>query len=292
MSLLFVVNPEAGKGKAKSLIPLIERTCRENNVEYEIRQTSGPGDGTRIAKWGAENGFKRIVSVGGDGTLNEVVNGMAGGSAALGIIPGGSGNDFIRSIDSHKPLEEVIVDVIKGIPERVDLGLCNGRYFINVGSVGFDAEVVIKTESAKRFFSGKAAYVAALLNTIFTYKGKMIRIEVDGKAIETNTLLIAIANGRYYGGGMIPAPEADIKDGCFDICHIRMVSKLKIFALFPRFMKGKHGSINEVSFYRSKRVKLSSNESLSINIDGEIIKDNTAEFEIIEGAINVIFPRK
>lgn len=292
MSLFFVLNPVAGKGRAKALVPVIEKICKDNNVEFQIKTTHRPGEATEISNQAVEEGFKRIISVGGDGTLNEVINGIAGSDAALGIIPGGSGNDFIRSINKSRDIEKIILDIITGEVKKTDLGVCNNKYFINVGSAGLDAEVVIRTEKAKRFFSGSAAYIAAVLYTIFTYKGWNMKIQVDDKSFEAKTLLTAIANGKYYGGGMIPVPEAKIDDGYFDICHVGHMSKLKMFILFPKYMKGKHAGIKQVSFHRGKTVKITCDEPMAINLDGEIIRDREVEFKVIKDGINIIFPRE
>lgn len=290
MSMLFILNPVAGKGKASTLKPIIEKICKDENVEFQMKETSSPGDGTKIARWAAGEGYKRIISVGGDGTLNEVLNGIVGSDAALGIIPGGSGNDFIRSINKSRDIEKIILDTIKGEVRKIDLGVCNNKYFINVGSAGLDAEVVIRTEKAKRFFSGSAAYIAAVLYTIFTYRGWNMKIQIDDKSFESKTLLTAIANGKYYGGGMMPAPEAKIDDGYFDVCHVGHMSKLKMFILFPKYMKGKHASIEEVTFYRGQTVKITCDVPVAVNLDGEIIKSREMEFKILKNGVNIIFP--
>lgn len=290
MSILFIVNPTAGKGKARELAPLIEKKCEENKIAYELRLTAAPGDGTSIAASGAREGFERIVAVGGDGTVNEVLNGIVGTSSALGVIPGGSGNDFIRSINENSEIETILHDNIYGRIIKSDIGKCNGKYFINVASSGFDAQVVIETINAKKIFSGSFAYIAALIKTIFSYKGSKINIKIDESEFNENSLLIAVANGRYYGGGMLPAPEAKINDGLFHICHIKHVGKLKMFALFPRFMKGKHGDIREVSMLIGRNVRIEANSELPVNVDGETFFSRQISFEIIPGGINIIVP--
>jgi diacylglycerol kinase (ATP) len=288
MQILFIVNPAAGRRKSKDIVPIIERICKENNVPYKIKYTSGPNEATEIARNGANLKFERIIAVGGDGTLNEVVNGIAGTEKALGIIPAGSGNDFIRSLGDLENIEEIIYQNIFGEVKAIDLAKCNGRYFINVGSVGFDAEVAMKAKNTKKLLTGKAAYLAAAINTLITFEGMKVKVEIDDKIIEENTLLIAIANGKYYGGGILPAPEANIEDGYFDICFVEHVPKFKILYLLPKYIKGQHHSIKEVRFYKSRKIKLTSEKKIYVNLDGEIFEDNEAEFEIIPKGINVI----
>lgn len=292
MDILFIVNPTAGKGRAKKLVPVIENECKKYGVDFEIKYTNAPGDGTSIAAWGVEQGYKKIIAVGGDGTVNEVMNGMAESNAALGVIPGGSGNDFIRSISNHKNIEDIIYDNISGKIEKADLGICNGKYFINVASGGFDGEVTIETAKVKKIFSGSTAYIVALLKIIFKYKGRRLKVEIDDLSFEGNTLLVAVANGRYYGGGMLPAPRAVINDGYFDICHIKHLAIMKMLVLFPKFMKGKHENIKEVTMYRGKRVRLECSEPLAVNFDGEITRAREVEFKIIPNGINIVVPKK
>lgn len=290
MSNLFIVNPTAGKGYANTLVTFIDEECRKSKIDYLIKYTSTPNDGTSIAKWGAEKGFERIVAVGGDGTVNDVLNGIAGTSSALGVIPGGSGNDFIRSINKHKEIKKIINDNIYGKILKSDIGICNGKYFINVASSGFDAQVVIETEKAKKIFSGSLAYIAAVIKTIFMYKGRKANIRIDDFILTENTLLVAVANGKYYGGGMLPAPRAELDDGYFDVCHIKQVGKAKMLVLFPRFIKGKHENIKEVSVFKGKKIVIDSNEELPVNLDGETFYSSQISFEILPKGINIIVP--
>lgn len=290
MSVLFIVNPIAGKGNAKTIVPIIEKICREKDIVYEIIYTKSPKNGTEIAIDGVKKGFERIIAVGGDGTLNEVLNGVVGSEVALGIIPAGSGNDFVRTINTSKEIEKIILDNIFGKIKCADLGKCNGINFINIASVGFDAKVVDETQRAKRFFSGSLAYIAGTISTIFKYKGIKATIDIDGNITKENILLLAAANGRYYGGGMIPAPNADIYDGLFDICIIKKAPKIKLLGLFPRFMKGKHLGIKEVSIVRGKKVTIESDDKFYVNIDGEVIEGNKMNFEIVPECVNIIIP--
>jgi diacylglycerol kinase (ATP) len=292
MSILFIANPVAGKGRAKEIVPIIERICFEKGIDHKIRYTTRPKEAIELAKEAAAFGFERIIAVGGDGTLNEVLNGVAGRSSSLGVIPAGSGNDFVRTIGQSKNIEDVIYQNIFGKIKAVDLGRCNGRYFINVASIGLDAEVVVKAQGAKKFVSGESAYLAAIINTVLTYRGKRTKVKIDDISFEEDTLLMAVANGKFYGGGMLPAPNADFEDGYFDICFVKNIPKLKILYLFPKYIKGQHEDIKEVSFYRGKKVSVTSEEGIAVNIDGETFVNKKVDFEIIEKGINIIVPDK
>jgi diacylglycerol kinase (ATP) len=288
MKTLFIVNPIAGKGRAKTIVPLIEDICGKSKIEYTIKYTMGPKHEVALAKLGIQEGFERIVSVGGDGTLNEVVNGIAGSQAVLGVIPAGTGNDFVRTVYPHTDIKKIIHDIIHGEVQEIDLAKCNDTYFINIGSGGFDAQVALESEKTKKIFSSEIAYIIAILKTLIFYKGIRMKVLIDGKVFEKNTMLVAVANGKYYGGGILPAPKADITDGIFDVCFVENMSRIKMLVLLPKYMKGKHESIKGVSFYRGKNISITSEIQFGVNIDGEVSLMKEVNFSIIPKGIKII----
>lgn len=292
MKHIFIINPAAGKGKALELIPFIKECFRDSEDECIVRVTEYPGHATELAKEYSGSGKCRIYSAGGDGTVNEVVNGMAGTASALGILPAGSGNDFIRSIKAGNDIRQILSDTINGYEREVDLARANDKYFINVSSIGFDAEIVFNAGKFKKLpgVTGSMSYLFSLLYTTVINKNNDIEIEIDGNRQKLRVLLAAIANGRYYGGGMLPAPDAKLDDGYLDVCLIRAIPRWRIFALFPKFIKGLHGQLEEVSFYKAKRIIIESKNDISLNTDGEVVTAKTINFEIYEKAIKVIFP--
>lgn len=290
MRHLFIINPRAGKGKTSGLIPYIERVCKEKSLNYIIEVTKSPGDATDIARKYCSAEVLRVYSVGGDGTLNEIVNGVAGSGSTLAVIPSGSGNDFIKNFSHSHSLEEVLKKSIEGDSVPVDLGRFNNKYFINISSVGLDAEIVYKSLKLKKlpFIPSKFAYLLSIFITVFGYKSKKLRIILDDREINTETLLTAIANGKFYGGGMKVAPMAELSDGRFDICHIKKVSPFKVIRLFPKLIKGVHGEIKEVSFYKSKKVRIICDEEIAVNIDGELLQMKEIAFDMVPKAIEVV----
>lgn len=292
MKHIFIVNPAAGKGKALELIPIIKEHFTNIEDECIVRVTEYPGHATELAREYSIIEKCRIYSVGGDGTLNETVNGIAKTDSALGIIPAGSGNDFIRSIKAGTDIQRLISATINGIERKIDLASANGKYFINVSSVGFDAEIVFNAGKFKKLpgITGSMSYLLSLLYTTVMNKNYGIEVDIDGERQKLNILLVAIANGRYYGGGMLPAPEALLDDGYLDVCLIRETPRRRIFALFPKFMKGLHGQLEEVSFYTAKKIAIESKNDISLSTDGEVVTAKAINFEIHEKAVNVIFP--
>lgn len=294
MKHVFILNPVAGKGKTLKLIPAIKEYFASSKEDYIIEITKYPGHAAKIASDCSSEQPCRIYSVGGDGTLNEVLNGMAGSGSFLAVIPSGSGNDFIKNILQDNDLKNIIERTAKGNAKLIDVAKINDRYFINIASLGFDAQVAHKTGHFKKIplISGKMAYILGILTTIMQRKTNILEICIDGACIKADTLLIAIGNGRFYGGGMLALPEAEITDGMFDICLVDSISRMKILRLFPLYMKGLHGKINEVHFYKGKRVEIRSASPIAMNSDGEISIVNEAVFEILPRALSFIYPVK
>lgn len=293
MKHIFIINPAAGKGKSIELIPFIQGCFRDRaGDELIIEITKYPGHAAEIARVHSSAGECRVYSIGGDGTVNEIVNGIAGTSAALGVIPTGSGNDFIRSLCPETDVKKVLAGTINGIEKSIDLAKVNDKYFVNISSIGFDANVVYNAIKFKKKpgITGSMAYLLSIIYTVFKHKICNIRIDIDGKQIRVNALLAAIANGRYYGGGMMPVPQAVIDDGLLDICLVKEVSRLKILSLFPKYMKGRHGVIKQVSFHKGKRIRIEGAEDLCLNIDGEIVSARTIDYEIVESGIKIVLP--
>ncbi|MDP4093267.1 MAG: diacylglycerol kinase family lipid kinase [Bacillota bacterium] len=292
MKHLFIVNPAAGKGKALNLIAEIKQAFKETCEDYTIEITEKPGHATEIVRRYAQNGSYRIYSLGGDGTLNEVLNGIAGSDSSLAVIPCGSGNDFIKSISSDKDIHNLIHKTIHGKEKLIDLAKVNDKYFANISSMGFDAEVVYNTVKTKKLplISGKLAYILGVLLTLLRFKSYNLRILIDGEPIEQRSLLVAVANGKYYGGGMMPVPEARLDDGILDICLISKMHIFKILMFFSKFIKGKHGGIEGVSFYKGKKIEIKCDEYIILNLDGEILRVKEACFEIIPQGLSIIVP--
>lgn len=293
MEHIFIINPAAGKGKSIELVPFIEECFRDKAENAIIKTTQYPGHATEIAREYAAKGRCRIYSVGGDGTVNEIVNGIAGTDASLGIIPTGSGNDFVRSFIKEKmDIKDMIVRTINGEDKNIDLARVNEKYYINISSVGFDANVVYNADKFKKVpgITGSMAYLISIIYTIFLKKVCDVRIDIDGKKIEQKLILAAIANGRYYGGGIIPTPDAKIDDGLLDICLVRDISRIKMFSLFPKYIKGQHEQLKQVSFYKARKISIESKDMLCLNIDGEIVEERNIRFEILEKSIKIIYP--
>lgn len=287
MRVLFILNPVSGKGRSVKTIPYIEDFSKKNGLDYKILQTQYPGHGTILAREGVQDSYDTIVAVGGDGTLLEVANGLAGSSVPLGVVPSGSGNDFSKSLNISDNVENALALLVKGTPRTIDVGILNQKIFLNVASIGFDAEIVRDIERIRRWIHGKAAYYLSVFVKFLSYRNKMIRFKIDGKEHNTKILLIAIANGKYYGGGMKVNPDGNLCDGLLDIIVIHRVPKYKIPLFFNRFIRGEHLSLPYVETYKCTSIEIESDSNLIINADGEIISSTPAKFEVSRLAMNV-----
>ncbi len=294
MEHLFIINPEAGKGRSLEYIEKIKNYFKKVDEPYYIEVTKYPGHATELVKSYTALKDYRVYAVGGDGTLNEVLNGIVGTGSVLAVIPCGSGNDFVKSIIGEEPIEDIFVSTLRGKEKYIDLGRVNDRYFINISSVGFDSEVVYSANTVKKlkYITGSTAYILGILITLFKFKFIKTTITIDGVSFNKEILLAAIANGRCYGGGVKISPKSDISDGVFDLCVVEKVSKLKIFFLFPKAIKGTHENIKQVSFYSGRNISIVSSKEFVLNIDGELLKEKEVNCQLIRNGIKVVFPER
>jgi YegS/Rv2252/BmrU family lipid kinase len=288
---MFIINPVAGNGKGSIIARQIHQFMDDKAISYDIRFTRYKGDGEILAREAVARGCSTIVPVGGDGTIYEVVNGMDLGKTTLGIVPSGTGNDLAKTLGiPENPLKALKI-IHEGHKASIDCGQANGRYFLNVASVGLDAEIVKETENIKKYIKGPSAYVAGVLKTLLYFRDKEVVIEIDGIEMKRQVMLVAIANGKYYGGGMKIAPQAKIEDGYFDICIINRISKGKLLRLLPTIFSGEHVRVEEVEMLRGKTVRIDGLEKLILNVDGDIIGESPVSMEICPSMIQVFVPR-
>lgn len=272
MKYVFIINPASGKTDYDKIKQNIMKTLENEN--YEIYETKAPKEATEIASRFKNEEDTIVYSVGGDGTLNEVVNGIAEGKCKLGIIPTGSGNDFYRTLKEAQN-ENV----------RLDLGKVNGRYFINIASVGMDAETCNNANKIKSKIKLHSSYYLALIHTFLTFKSKSLKLKIDKNVYAGDYIIAAICNGKYYGGGFKIAPVASFDDNQFDIYLVSKAGKLKQIKILLALLKSEHEKYNEVRKYTGKNITITSENNLIVNIDGEITISKNIEIEMIEDAL-------
>ncbi|HBF38822.1 MAG TPA: diacylglycerol kinase [Firmicutes bacterium] len=304
MKHLFIINPVAGKGKPLKLIPEIQKYFNKYGSEYDIKVTQYPGQATDIVRQYAGNANihneLRIYAVGGDGTVNEIVNGILQSAnrtyCSLAIIPSGSGNDFFKSSAGTRPhclsFQDLLDCSANGETNPIDIAMVNGRYFANIASFGFDAEVVFHAQKIKKisWLPANLCYFASIITTMFRYKNLHMVVTIDNQRIDDKFLLLAVANGKYYGGGILPAPEAKIDDGLLDVCLIHQKNFFEILTTLPKYVKGQHRDVPGVSFFKARELKAVCDREIALNLDGEIIQGKEAVFQVVPGGINLVAP--
>lgn len=303
MRHIFIINPKAGKENAvNALRQQIHNLETPDAVEIFI--THKAGEAKRIAENEVSAGDEiRIYACGGDGTANEVLEGIAEHkNCALGMIPLGSGNDFIKALSPFKKEDFLCLqNMIEGEEKIIDIMECDGKFSMNVFSVGFDAAVAKNVDKFKKlpFVSGSLAYKLSIVYCIFTKRKHKVKIFIDGKpfmkADYNKTTLLAIGgNGQYYGGGFKAVPKADLSDGYIDFVHSTTLSVLKFALMVGKYKKGEH--INNpklpfISFERCKSIAFEAETPIDINVDGEIYTKKNPVLKIREGALRIILPK-
>lgn len=283
MHFTLIVNPTSGRGNGLRSIPVIKSNLDESKIDYTIIQTEYPGHAILLAKEATKNS-DYIVSVGGDGTSNEVINGLmqakneSGETVRMGIIPVGRGNDFAYSMGIPIGIDASCRCLIKAKTRMIDIGIAygdnfpNGRYFGNGVGVGFDAVVgfeALKMKKLKGFFS----YIVAAIKTIFIfYKPPLLEVQTENETFRLTALMVSIMNGIRMGGGFFMAPMGNPSDNHFDLCCVSHVSKMRTFPLMAKFMKGEQGKDKAVRFIQATKVTIKAIVgSIPAHADGETV---------------------
>jgi diacylglycerol kinase (ATP) len=285
LKTLFIINPIAGRNKSKIIWNDIKSHI---NIPFDYVFTQTPGDARRFAHEAYSQGFKRVVAVGGDGTVSEVVNGIVGSDLELGIIPAGTGNDFVKTLNIPLTPKEALTVIETGKTTMVDLGKSEKGFFINVAGAGFDAEVVNTTNVDIKFLTGTPAYVSGLIINLVRYSPREAQIEIDGKVYHRKLWLIVVANGQYFGGGMKISPDAVIDDGLFDICMVNSMSRLEILRFLPKVFTGAHKTHPALEVIRGRNIKIDFKTPTKVQADGEVIGNTPVSFSIVSKALKVI----
>lgn len=275
MKHIFIVNPIAGRGRALGISNNIKEVCEEEQIDYEIIYTNKKGEATKIAS--KIKGRNIVYAVGGDGTLNEVLNGVMGSKNILGVVPAGSGNDFYRSLEK-----------IRDEMPLIDVGEVNGKYFINVVSIGIDAEIGDNAALMKKMKVPRTQiYNASIVYTFFKYKFKDIDFEIDNVSGKEKCTILTVCNGEMYGGGYKIAPEASLSDGYFDVYFVKKISKLTIPALIGKLKNGSHGADKSVRKVKANKIKFKCDNELVCGYDGETLISKKFKIKMHEKAILV-----
>jgi diacylglycerol kinase (ATP) len=287
-SYKFILNPIAGGGKAKTLMPKIEKRFKESGANFDLYITRGPEDAIEAAAIAAKEGFEIIVAVGGDGTVNEILNGIVGTEAVLAAVHGGKGNDFATAVNMPMDIDAACESLIKADSKAIDLGRVMDRYFINTVGVGFDAAVALRVNRGVKPFKGVSAYVYAFLETLLSYKPVEMEIDLGNGPVQSAPLLVAVGIGQAYGGGMKIVPDAILDDGLFDVCIMEVMNRASLVYHFPKVFKGTLKNLEQAGMYRTSEVKLKLSEARPMHLEGEVMFGDNMHFTLEPKGMKVL----
>ena len=271
--IYFIVNGLSGKGKGARTASQIETILKEHDFKYKMVFTKHCKHAIELAaQLSREPDCSGIVAVGGDGTFSEVLNGLDL-NIPMGVIPSGSGNDFMRVFEKKESLEEMLEPIISGRIKNIDYISVNDKRCLNVAGTGFDVDILNRATKFRKYIDGPAGYFAALITTLFTMKFRNITLTIDDKIkIDTPFLLMAAANGRYIGGGLPISVRSNVDDGIMDLVFIKKMPRILVPWMLVKFLKGKITDVKKyVESYQCRKIGCSVRPKMDIQIDGEIL---------------------
>ena len=308
---LVIVNPKSASGSTRDKWSATASDIRTHFGPFNVAFTKSRGDGTEIARRAAESGRVFIIACGGDGTINEVANGIlaSGTDAELGVLPSGTGGDFRRSLNIPNGAREAARALKTGSTKSIDVGKITfrdhedqevSRYFLNVSSVGLAASIIerVKSSSTPNWMPipslrGKASFALSTLQEVFGIEYSTIRVRIDdSEEHNLNTINFCIANARYFGGGMLIAPDAKLDDGYFDVVNIGDLGTMKILLNAHTLYRGTHIDLAEVKCKRARRIEISAADNIEIHLetDGELPGKLPAVYEMVPKALRIRVP--
>ena len=296
MTHLFIINPAAGsRDRTADYREKIEKACSSRDINYRIEVSAAPGDCARLAREAAQTGEEyRIYACGGDGTLNEVVSGVVGyDNAAVTVFSGGSGNDFVKLFNDPKAFFDLerLLDCEEA---RFDLIRCNDDYSLNICSVGLDARIGTDVSNYKRIplLQGFRAYVASTIVNVIKGISEHYVVEVGGERVDARQTMICACNGRFYGGGFNPVPEADPTDGLMEVLLVKHVSRFMVPMVIGKYKNGQYKQLPKlVRHFKTDHVRIICDKPTSINLDGELRVAETVDFRIAQEKLRFFYPK-
>ena len=290
---VFIVNPIAGNGYGQAIVPKLKEMLLKHNVEADIVFTEKSGHATELSKEYLNKGFRYIIAVGGDGTFNEMCRPLINNqSITVGIIPAGTGNDFIQILGFPNRFEDPDWDIFFNRSViRMDAGSCNGMIFLNGMGLGFDAEVAAEnyTEPGKVKKGSKYKYIWHIVKTLLFFREKKMTVVTETGRHETDCFINTIAIGRRFAGGFYLTPKAVANDGLLDVCMIKRLSLLERFSILLKVPKGEHIADKRVNYYQTKEIDLEFPQVVPFHVDGELNFSDKFVVTTLPEALNIIY---
>ncbi len=281
--LFILANLHSGKHKTQAVLSALLERIQKENLDHTVLYTSA--EFNRV-KENLDSTYTDLIVLGGDGTLNQAVNGLIH-NIPLSIIPCGTGNDYAKCFSLGRNLTEQIETALFGQETTVDVGVCNGRKFLNGVGIGFDGQIVADMIHEKTWIKGPAKYYYHVLKILASYKSRIFHYSIDNHEHQKKLILLCIAKGTTFGGSFVLTPKAKLNDGLLHICEIGELSPLRRFLNVARLQKGSHDVLPEVLFSTAKALSIQENPLLFAHIDGEYFENPPFEFSVIKGGLKV-----
>ena len=285
---LAIVNPVAGNGKGAKIARRIADDLADVGLSVDVVVTPGPSEGARLASSAVEDGYETVIAVGGDGTANEVANGLVDTPVALGLYPIGSGNDFARALGYPRGRKKLGAFLASARPRRIDVGEVNGRIFLNVAGVGIDGHVAERVIASQRVVGPMLGYLVGSLVSIATYRPRPMRVTIDGTTREGRHLVVIAANGTHFGSGMKVAPDAKLDDGMLDVIVGGDLGRWASLVALGKIYFGIHIDGKTILAFRSPTLEVVLDRPLPMEVDGEATRADALHVRIRPQALTVL----
>jgi YegS/Rv2252/BmrU family lipid kinase len=283
-----LVNPSAGGGRTHELLPHVERAFTARDLPYRVVLTESL-EHARESALAAAEGDETPVVMSGDGLIGQIGGALAGSGSAMGIVPGGRGNDLARVLGIPTEPEDAVATLETGTERTIDVGEANGQRYLCVASCGFDSDANRIANEAK-LIKGRLVYAYAALRAMAAWKPARFEISLDGERREFHGYSVAAANSQAFGGGMYVAPDARLDDGELDVVYITQVGRLHYLRNLPKVFDGSHVENDEVVVLRGRELEIAADRPFAVYADGEHITDLPATVRVLPGALRVIVP--
>ena len=282
-----ICNPIAGSGRGRIIGGIIERILIEKKLPHKMVTTERPGQATEFALEACAMHADTVLAIGGDGTALEVARGIIGQDIALGIIPAGTGNDFVKVLGVPLSPIDALEYILSHPAKSTDVGEINGEVFLNEIGAGFDVSVLDYAAKAKKTFRGILPYLYGVIMTLFRFRSISLTYAIDGgESVTMDAFVVSAANGMKIGGGIPIAPQARVDDGKLDVAIVGKIKKIKLISRLIGLMRGKILSFPETKYYRAESITFSVPE-MRVNIDGEIMREKTVTARVLPGALKI-----
>jgi len=284
----FIVgNPASGsKKKLDHILAVVQHHLEVHQYPFEIFLTKPDKNAQKTVQSNLDTKYSDLIIIGGDGTINEAINGL-NYDIPITIIPNGTGNDYVKMLDIGDSLQEHVSVISSENILQVDVGVCNGRKFLNGVGIGFDGQIVADMLGKKSLLSGPAKYYYHVLSILATFKSRLFDYMVDDQSLKKDLILLCVSKGSTFGGSFVLAPQAKLDDGKLHICEIGKINGLKRFLNLHRLQKGTHDTLAATSLYSCDMLSIAANSNLQAHIDGEPFGSPPFNFELIKGGLKI-----